>query len=215
MVVSWSGEARVERSAAAAPEASIWPTPPESGVQSVSPRETSTDFVELYRTHFAYVWKSARRLGVAAAELDDVVQETFLTVHRLFDTYEARGSERSWLFSVLFRIVQRHRRSRGRWAAFAESGADLDEIPGPAAGAPDKSAETKQTVSILEAILDELDPERRAVLVLAEIEEKPVNEIADILGINRHTASSRLRAARMHVEEAMARHRARDGWRYK
>lgn len=180
----------------------------------MSPRETSTDFVELYRTHFAYVWKSARRLGVGAAELDDVVQETFLSAHRLLDSYEARGSERSWLFSVLFRIVQRHRRSRGRWAAFAESGTDLDQIPGTAR-APDKSAETNQTVRILEGILDELDPEQRAVLVLAEIEEKPVNEIADILGINRNTAASRLRAARMHVEAAMARHRARDGWRHK
>lgn len=215
MVVSWSDEVRVEQSAASGLETSIFPTPPESGVQSVSPRETATDFVELYRTHFAYVWKSARRLGVGPAELDDVVQETFLTIHRLLDSYDSRGSERSWLFSVLFRIVQRHRRSRGRWAAFTESGTDLDAIPGSAARAPDASAETNQTVRILEAILDDLDPERRAVLVLAEIEEKSVNEIAEILGINRYTAASRLRAARMHVEEAMARHRARDGWRYK
>ena len=68
---------------------------------------------------------------------------------------------------------------------------------------------------MLEEILDGLDAEKRAVLVLAELEEKSVAEIADILAINVNTASSRLRLAREHVEAAMTRHRARDGWRYK
>jgi len=42
-----------------------------------------------------------------------------------------------------------------------------------------------------------------------------VTEIAAILGQNVNTVASRLRSARAHVEAAMARHRARDGWRYK
>ena len=53
------------------------------------------------------------------------------------------------------------------------------------------------------------------MLVLAEFEERPVSEIAEILGINVSTATSRLRLAREQVEAAMARRRARDGWRYK
>jgi RNA polymerase sigma-70 factor (ECF subfamily) len=68
---------------------------------------------------------------------------------------------------------------------------------------------------MLEEILDELDPDRRAVLVLAELDEKPVREIAVILGINANTATTRLRAAREQVEAALSRRRARDGWRCK
>lgn len=197
------------------------PPPPASGIQTVAlreesalaPRATSKDFVELYRAHFAYVWRSARRLGVTQAEADDVVQETFLTVHRLLDAYEANGAERSWLFSILFRVVQRHHRTNRRRTALTDGEEDPDALPGPSTSAPDRTAEANESARVLEGILDALDPEKRAVLVLAELEEKPVAEIAEILGINVNTASSRLRLAREHVEAAMARHRARDGWR--
>jgi RNA polymerase sigma-70 factor, ECF subfamily len=201
------------------------PPPPVSGIQSVDLGEEtvspggadSTSFLELYRAHFSYVWKSARRLGVRLAEVDDVVQETFLTVHRLLATYEHQGTERSWLFAVLFRVVQRHHRSNRRRTALTEDGGavDVDALPGSSSSAPDKSAETKESMRTLEEILDTLEPERRAVLVLAELEEKPVAEIAEILSINVNTAASRLRLAREHVEAAIARHRARDGWRYR
>ena len=200
------------------------PPPPASGIQTVVLRaETtsidsatrSTDFVELYRAHFAYVWRSARRLGVSQGEADDVVQETFLTVHRLLDSYEHQGTLRSWLFSVLFRVVQRHRRSSRRRTALTDSEANVDAVPCSVAGAPDKTAETNESVRVLEEILGTLDPEKRAVLVLAELEEKTIAEIAEILAINVNTASSRLRLAREHLETAMARHHARDGWRYK
>jgi RNA polymerase sigma-70 factor (ECF subfamily) len=175
----------------------------------------ATSFIELYRAHFAYVWKSARRLGVPAAEVDDVVQETFLTVHRLLDSYEQQGTERAWVFSVLFRVVQRHHRTTHRRTVLMDGAIDVDALAGSSTRAPDKSAETNESARMLEEILDSLDPEKRAVLVLAELEEKTVTEIASILAINVNTASSRLRLAREHVEAAMTRHRARDGWRYK
>lgn len=197
------------------------PPPPASGIQTVAlleetvlvPRPATKDFAELYREHFAYVWRSARRLGVPQAEADDVVQETFLTVHRLLATYAAHGGERSWLFAILFRVVQRHHRTTRRRSGLTDGGADLDALPGSATNAPDRTAEANESVRVLEAIMDALDPEKRAVLVLAELEEKPLAEIAEILEINVNTAASRLRLAREHVEAAMARHRARDGWR--
>lgn len=192
------------------------PAPPASGTHVVAPREdVSALFAELYRAHFAYVWKTARRLGVSAADIDDVVQETFLTVHRLLDSYEAKGAARPWLFSVLFRVAQRHHRSQRKRTGLTDEGTNVDSLPGSSARAPDKSAETSETVRLLEEILDALDPDQRAVIVLAEIEEKSLSEIADILGINVNTTASRLRLAREHVEASLTRHRARDGWRFK
>ena len=61
--------------------------------------------------------------------------------------------------------------------------------------------------------LDELDDEKRAVLVLAELEQMSAPDIAEALGINLNTAYARLRAARQQFEQAVARERARDGWR--
>jgi RNA polymerase sigma-70 factor (ECF subfamily) len=146
------------------------------------------------------------------AEADDVVQETFLRALRLTDRPEL-GSPRAWLFSILFRVVQHHRRSHRRRSTRTAADVDLDVLPGRMEAAPDRHAENVESVLILEEVLDGLEPERRAVLILAELEEKPLHEIAEILGINANTATSRLRLAREQVEAALARRRARDGWR--
>jgi RNA polymerase sigma-70 factor (ECF subfamily) len=189
---------------------------PESGISLVARARAlePMDFAELYRAQFPYVWKTARRLGVNAGEVDHVVQETFLTVHRLLDTYEPLGSVQSWLFSLLFRVVQRHRRSLRRRTALTDDGLNVDAFTGSSARAPDTNAENLQTVPILEEILDTLEPDWRAVLVLADLEEKPIGEIAEILGINVNTATRRLRAARDHVEARITHRSARDGWRF-
>ncbi len=217
MAASWGAEARADRIRSAGPE-SVGCGPPISGTRSVALRGRASDsnpFLELYRAHFAYVWQTARRLGVTPQEVDDVVQETFLAAHRLLGSYEPQGSERAWLFSLAFRVVQHHRRSHRRRPELSEDAMSFDSLPGPSASAPDRGAETSERVRILEEILDRLEPDRRAVLILAELEEKSLGEIAELLGINVNTVASRLRLAREHVEAALARHRARDGWRYK
>jgi RNA polymerase sigma-70 factor (ECF subfamily) len=217
MDASWSGEVGSDSSAMSGDSLAAG-TPPPSGVHLISstvPSTPSIDFAELYRTHFSYVWRSARRLGVAPSDLDDVVQETFLTVHRLLDSYQARGSEQAWLFALLYRVVQRHRRSHARRNGRTDEAVEVDALPGSTVRSPDKSAETGEDVRLLEELLDKLDPDQRAVLILVELEEKGMSEVAEILGVNANTAASRLRLAREHVEAGMARHRARDGWRLK
>lgn len=182
-------------------------------------RETRTltraEFAALYRRNFKYVWRSARHLGIGPAEVDDVVQETFVTAHRLFGTYEARGKEEEWLFSILYRVIQRHRSSTSRRSALTDGDTNPDALPASPGGGPERALENQEAVRALERILDELDPEKRAVLVLTEIEEKSLAEIAEILGTNPNTVASRLRLARERVKAALARQSARDGWRYK
>jgi RNA polymerase sigma-70 factor (ECF subfamily) len=165
---------------------------------------------ELYRAHFDYVWKSALRLGVPRGEAEDVVQETFLRMHRLLQS-EQPINVRAWIFAVLLRVVQHWRRSSQRRRNEGEGDA-LDGISAPVAD-PETRAEVNETVRMLEAVLDTLTPEKRAVLVLSELEQRSLPEIAEILGINLNTAASRLRFARHEVIAGMARHRARDGWR--
>ncbi len=220
MALSWSSHLRADR-ALPLDDATITSPAPCDAHSNTSVRATelgdptSRAFIRLYRTHVEYVWTSARRLGIPVVEADDVVQETFLRALRLADGHTELGSERAWLFSILFRVVQHHRRSHQRRTARTEHGVDLEILPGGMESSPERHVENVESVRILEEILDGLEPERRAVLVLAELEEKPMSEIALILDINPRTAASRLRLAREQVEAAMGRRRARDGWRYK
>ncbi len=167
-------------------------------------------FDDVYRDELAFVWRSARRLGVREAALDDVVQEVFVVVHRRLETFEGRSSLRTWLFGITLRIVRDHLRAVRRRGT---AGDDEPDALGTTDPSPCDLAERSEAVRILHAILDELDDEKREVFVMAELEELPVPEIAGVLAINLNTAYARLRLARQAFEQALARHRARDVWR--
>jgi RNA polymerase sigma-70 factor (ECF subfamily) len=164
---------------------------------------------DVYREHFAFVWRSAKRLGVRDASLDDVVQEVFVVVHRRLASFEGRSAVRTWLFGITLRVARDHRRATRRKSP--EPTVDPDTLR--AAGGPAESAEKNEAVRLLHTLLDELDDERREVFVMAELEQMTMPEIAEALGLNLNTAYARLRIARQEFEDALARHRARDEWR--
>ncbi|HSO37096.1 MAG TPA: sigma-70 family RNA polymerase sigma factor [Labilithrix sp.] len=167
-------------------------------------------FDEVYRAEFGFVWRSAKRLGLRDAGLDDAVQEVFVVVHRRLAEFEGRSSLRTWLFGITLRVVRDHRRSARR----RDPGPPVDpDSLRATGGGPAESAEKAEAVRLLHALLDELDDERREVFVMAELEQMPMPEIAEALGINVNTAYARLRVARQEFEQALGRHRARDMWR--
>jgi RNA polymerase sigma-70 factor (ECF subfamily) len=163
-------------------------------------------FADVYEEHFDFVWRSARRLGVSALHVDDAVQEVFLVVHRRLPEFEGRSSLKTWLFAITRRIVGDYRRSARRKPC--ESIGSFE----PAAhesSAADAQLERSEDTRLLYSLLDELDPEKREVFVLAELEQISGPEIAAALGENLNTVYARLRAARAAFEAAVARHQAR------
>jgi len=166
------------------------------------------DFPAVYRDYFDFVWSCTRRLGVGAAAIDDVVQEVFIVIHARLHTLERPAALRSWIYGVVRRVVSGHHRER-RSKLDPVMPFDLAEIPGPRQPTPLDVAEQNDQVKLLWAVLDELDDDKREVFVLAELEEMTAPEIADAIDIPINTAYSRLRAARLAFNEALARREAR------
>jgi RNA polymerase sigma-70 factor (ECF subfamily) len=164
----------------------------------------------LYDTHFAFVWRNLRRLGVPDIIAEDAAQDVFLVVHRRWDSFDARWSSvETWLFGILLRVARNHRRSlkrRGVW--FVPTGGDaVQAVPSADAGPADLVARREAAV-MLERLLDALDDDKRAILVLVDIEQLSVPEAAEALGINLNTAYWGLRTARKRLEKALARVKA-------
>lgn len=174
-----------------------------------TPLRAVLELEDVYRTFFPFVWRSAKRLGVRDASLDDVVQEVFVVVHRRLATFEGRSSLKTWLFGITLRIVRDHRRSARR----KDPGCEIDPDTLARPGGPSDDMEKAEAVRLLHTLLDQLEDERREVFVMADLEQMAMPEIADALGINVNTGYARLRAARQDFEQALARHRARDEWR--
>jgi RNA polymerase sigma-70 factor (ECF subfamily) len=171
-----------------------------------TPTEVSP-FESIYRQYFDFVWSSVRRLGVSPAAVDDVVQEIFIVIHSRLHTLEKPEALRSWIYSVIRRTVSGyHRIRRTKEASVIVFASEPDARPMPRT--PLDLAEQSDQVRLLYTLLDELDDAKREMFTMAELDELPVPEIAEILGVPLNTAYSRLRAARHAFEEALARRSA-------
>jgi RNA polymerase sigma-70 factor (ECF subfamily) len=166
-------------------------------------------FRAVYDQYFDFVWSCARRLGVPQDAIDDVVQEIFIVVHARLPTVERPASLRSWLYSVVRRTVSTYHRARHARASRESAEATLDDNASPMQPSPLDLAVLGDEIQLLWRLLGELDGPKREVLVLAEIEEMTVPEIAEAIDIPLNTAYSRLRAARHEFNEAFSRHAAR------
>jgi RNA polymerase sigma-70 factor (ECF subfamily) len=158
------------------------------------------DFDRIYEEHFSFVWRSLRYLGIPPASLDDAAQDVFVVVHRRLDEFAGRSSVRTWLFGiahmVALALLRRERKKGGHQPLSLE-------LPSPIEG-PDARFETAEAVRWLDAFLATLDDDKRAVFVLAELEQMTAPEISEALGVKLNTVYSRLRHARQALEQALA-----------
>lgn len=181
------------------------------GVTSERAAPRPLTLADVYDELFPFVWRVARRMGVADSALDDVCQDTFVVVHRRLAEFEGRSSLRTWVFGILQHVVSGHRRSNARKspAHRATPGLDLESLAADQPS-PLETASGNQAARIADALLDQLDDDKRTVLVLVELEGLAVTEVAEATGTNLNTVYSRLRAARSEFSAAVARFQAAD-----
>ena len=147
----------------------------------------------LVREHHAFVWRSARRLGVRDADLDDVVQEVFLAAAKNVDAIQ-QGRERGYLFRTCIYLSSHARRSFQRRREVVDEDRVSEERD--VRPTPEQEAATSQARARLQNILEQMAPDFRAVFVLFELEAMTMIEIAEALGVPQGTVASRLRRAR-------------------
>lgn len=178
---------------------------------AASPAVVRERFRALFDAECSYVCHTLRRLGVRSGDVDDVAQEVFLVVHRQLDSgsIDLGRPMRPWLFGIAVRTVANYRRlARHRRERLEDD--EAREVPDPSAGALDALEARRAREQVL-AALDTLDLDRRAVLVMHDLDECPVPQIATALAIPLNTAYSRLRLARQDFARAVQRLAARTG----
>ncbi len=148
---------------------------------------------ELVEAHHDFVWRSVRRLGVAAGDADDAVQRVFLVAAQKLGSIRA-GSERSFLFQTALRVASDSRRAKRRRREAPEPEGEEERASGEPVG--EELLDLRRARRQLDRILDEMPLELRAVFVLFELEELTMAEIAKLLGLPPGTVASRLRRAR-------------------
>lgn len=141
-------------------------------------------------------------------EADDLYQETFLRAVEKKNILDAAGNPKSYLLSVAARLWKNHRRK----AAWRKRIADVEpagmEQAGNAARGIEENSPERQLVReevrmAVRNAVDMLPDKMKVTVLLYYMEERSVEQIADILGIPRGTVKSRLHQARKILEKEL------------
>jgi RNA polymerase sigma-70 factor (ECF subfamily) len=168
-------------------------------VPTSAPAAETKTVAEVYQAHGEFVWATLQRMGVRDADLQDQLQEVFVVVHRRLGDFEGRSTLTTWLFGICLRVVAGYRRklARRKEQGYEEVPEVLDES---IERDPEQAASRQQARLILASLLDAMDLEKRAVLVMFEVESMSCDEISKVLSIPVGTVYSRLHAARAQFE---------------
>ncbi len=176
---------------------SVTESAPRPSSTSVS-TDTSSSFRHFYSLEAPFLFRVVRRLGGPTNDLEDLVHDVFAIAFRNWGTVDLTRPMRPWLYGIAVRVLLDKHRKASTHA----------EIPHPTVpesadvrANPLEAAEQRQGLSLAQAIILELELERRVVFVLHELEGLTMPEIAAQLGIPLNTAYSRLRLARRDFDE--------------
>ncbi len=159
-----------------------------------------------------------RMLG-SAFDADDAVQETMIRALRAYERFDGRASLKSWLYRIATNVCLDELNRRGRRVRPIEEGSPgpgapsveaLTQQPGSywiepildadiaaADAGPDEKASLRQSIRLaFVAALQKLPPKQRAALLMAEVLECPVAEIAETLDTSVASVNSALQRAR-------------------
>jgi RNA polymerase sigma-70 factor (ECF subfamily) len=179
-------------------------SPPASDSERLIERCHAGDraaFRELFARHRADVTRLVFRMMGRRAEVDDLVQEVFLQVHRSLRDFRGDARFSTWLHRVTVNVVLMARRSAKSRPVFTEEPAqDLTRDEGPW---PDEDASRRERMRSFQRCIDLLPEKKRTVFVLHELEGLPAAEIAQIVEAPVLTVRTRLFYARKELADLM------------
>jgi RNA polymerase sigma-70 factor (ECF subfamily) len=166
--------------------------------------DDDTALRELFGRHAPWLAVRLRAL-LPAADVEDVLQETFLAAWRGAGGYRPQGACGGWLWGIARRQAALLLRRRG---PAERAGAALAAVL--AAGQPDAPdlVETALARAELEVAVAALGPDgspEREVWRLMYEQDRPVAEVAELLGVPPGTVKSRAHRARRLLREALLR----------
>ncbi len=151
----------------------------------------ASDFHQDCLTHLDALYNFAMYLTRKPPEADDLVQETYLRAFRFAHRFQAGTHLRAWLFQIMRNTFLTFYRLHEREAAVAVDGVPDWDVP-MFHDAPDEDGRATEAHTDLERAMRRLPEEFRTVLLLAEVEGLPLEEVAQVMACPVGTVKSRI-----------------------
>ncbi|MCG8587796.1 MAG: RNA polymerase sigma factor [Proteobacteria bacterium] len=158
----------------------------------------------LMRRHNQRLYRAVRAILRDEAEIDDLLQETYLSAYRNLARFEGRARFSTWLT----RIAVNRALDRRRRAVVEEVFLQYDHPPATSADDlnPERQSARREFAHLLEEAIDALPDIYRGVYVLRELEGMDIQETSEAMGLDPTTVKTRLHRARGLLRERLACH---------
>jgi RNA polymerase sigma-70 factor (ECF subfamily) len=181
------------------PDPSRPPPPQVAALVERARRRDPAAFRDLFQAHVGTVHRVVRRMVGGRADVDDLVQTAFVEAFRSLPDFRGDALFSTWLTRIAVRVTMRAARRRHPPAS------SLDEVLEPAAltAGPERVTAARETLAVVEALLAELRPKRRAAFVLHVLEGYTMEEVGAILSASTSAVKVRVHDARRYIERRL------------
>ncbi len=169
-------------------------------LRSVSRDECEGAWRTLYEQNFEAIYRLVCSLGIEPFEAEDVVQRVFLVAYRRILEMVDVENPPAWIRGIAVKVVAEYRRWRKvrrlkQWLLKSS-----EEAGAVRAASPERMIIVDETQACVHKILAKMNPKLSAALILHELEDHSLEEVAQILAVPVNTVRSRKRLARQEFE---------------
>ncbi len=167
-------------------------------------------FNELVVTYERRVYGLVFRMLGRRDEAEDLAQEVFVQVFKAIDQFRGESKLSTWIYRIAVNLCKNRTKYNQRRHSGEQDDIDAmaERVPLTAARAvtvgdqsrPDELVEGMQLEVIVKRAIQKLDTEFREALILADVEDMPYEEIAQITGVPVGTVKSRIHRARAQLK---------------
>jgi len=164
-------------------------------------RGSDAAFRRLYEHYSAFVWRMCYRSSNGdAVSAEEIMQNTFVKVHKYLGGFLRGSTFSTWLYSVTYHAINeffaKAARYRARNTSFDEEVglSVIDAVRGPV------PYEDRQFV---DKVLEPLSEDDRFMLVAREVEGVPYEELAGIMGVKEGALRTRMARLKADIRERL------------
>lgn len=173
----------------------------------------------LVDVHGPRLYSLASRLCGNASDAEDMVQEVFLQAHRKWHTFKGNANPGTWLYTIAARACKARLRRKGgidrRMPAVSQlmpwnetKNADLGDGANGSADGPVAQAIERESARAVHDAIQKLPENFRVPLVLKEMLELSIEDVAGALHLKPETVKTRVHRARLLLRKAIMDRRA-------
>jgi len=156
------------------------------------------EFERVYLEYRDSVWRNVSRFVYSKHDREDLLQEIFLKVYKSFPKFRGDSDLGTWIYRISVNTSINFIKKSKRYKQLSEMLSKLRVFE-------DDNKEFFKDDAIFKP-LEKLNPQQRIILVLSDIEEKKLDEIAEILNLPVGTVKSNLHRGREIVKKELVKY---------